>query len=68
MNDVGLDYYLIRPWDPPTERLYPVVTNLVENPSTPRARAPRSEAAQRLRPGRRAQGLRTVPASRRDPL
>ncbi len=25
INKVGLDYYLLKPWDPPEERLYPVL-------------------------------------------
>ena len=25
INEVGLDYYLRKPWDPPEEQLYPVV-------------------------------------------
>jgi thioredoxin reductase (NADPH) len=25
INDVDLDYYLLKPWDPPEEKLYPVV-------------------------------------------
>jgi thioredoxin reductase (NADPH) len=29
INDIGLDYYLLKPWDPPTERLYPVVDDLL---------------------------------------
>jgi thioredoxin reductase (NADPH) len=29
INDVGLDYYLVKPWDPPAERLYPVVDDLL---------------------------------------
>jgi thioredoxin reductase (NADPH) len=29
INDVGLDYYLLKPWDPPTDRLYPVVDDLL---------------------------------------
>ena len=29
INDVGLDYYLMKPWDPPTERLYPVIDDLL---------------------------------------
>ncbi len=29
INDVGLDYYLLKPWDPPSERLYPVVDDLL---------------------------------------
>ncbi|HET9873127.1 MAG TPA: FAD-dependent oxidoreductase [Propionibacteriaceae bacterium] len=29
INDVGLDYYLLKPWDPPADRLYPVVDDLL---------------------------------------
>lgn len=29
INDIGLDYYLLKPWDPPEERLYPVVDGLL---------------------------------------
>jgi thioredoxin reductase (NADPH) len=29
INDVGLDYYLMKPWDPPEDRLYPVVDDLL---------------------------------------
>ena len=29
INDVGLDYYLLKPWDPPAELLYPVVDDLL---------------------------------------
>lgn len=29
INDVQLDYYLLKPWDPPEERLYPVVDDLL---------------------------------------
>ncbi len=29
INDIGLDYYLMKPWDPPAERLYPVVDDLL---------------------------------------
>ena len=29
INEIGLDYYLMKPWDPPTERLYPVVDDLL---------------------------------------
>jgi thioredoxin reductase (NADPH) len=31
INDIGLDYYLLKPWDPPQERLYPVVDDLLED-------------------------------------
>src|SRR5690349_21592974 len=30
INEIGLDYYLLKPWDPPEERLYPVVEDLLE--------------------------------------
>jgi thioredoxin reductase (NADPH) len=29
INEIGLDYYLFKPWDPPDERLYPVVDDLL---------------------------------------
>ncbi len=29
INDIGLDYYLLKPWDPPGERLYPVLDDLL---------------------------------------
>jgi thioredoxin reductase (NADPH) len=29
INDIGLDYYLLKPWDPPEERLFPVVDDLL---------------------------------------
>src|SRR5438105_3825923 len=25
INEIGLDYYLMKPWDPPEELLYPVI-------------------------------------------
>ena len=31
INDVGLDYYLLKPWDPPDQRLYPVVDDLLDD-------------------------------------
>ncbi len=31
INDIGLDYYLLKPWDPPAERLYPVIDDLLED-------------------------------------
>ena len=30
INESGLDYYLLKPWDPPEEGLYPVVEDLLE--------------------------------------
>jgi thioredoxin reductase (NADPH) len=29
INQVGLDYYLIKPWDPPEDELYPVLEDLL---------------------------------------
>ncbi|MCW2994184.1 MAG: response regulator [Conexibacter sp.] len=29
INEVALDYYLLKPWDPPEEELYPVVQDLL---------------------------------------
>ena len=31
INDIGLDYYLLKPWDPPAERLYPVIDDLLDD-------------------------------------
>ncbi len=30
INDVQLDYYLLKPWDPPKEKLYPVLNDLLD--------------------------------------
>src|SRR5690348_610812 len=30
INTVDVDYYLLKPWDPPEEKLYPVVTELLQ--------------------------------------
>ena len=29
INDIDLDYYLMKPWDPPEEKLYPIVDDLL---------------------------------------
>ncbi|MDN5766288.1 MAG: FAD-dependent oxidoreductase [Humibacillus sp.] len=29
INEIGLDHYLLKPWDPPAERLYPVLDDLL---------------------------------------
>ncbi|MCZ2814216.1 FAD-dependent oxidoreductase [Modestobacter sp. VKM Ac-2979] len=39
INDVDLDHYLLKPWDPPEELLYPVLDELLED-WTRTARAP----------------------------
>ncbi|MDP4229034.1 MAG: FAD-dependent oxidoreductase [Bacteroidota bacterium] len=31
INTVKLDYYLLKPWDPPEEKLYPVVNDLLDD-------------------------------------
>lgn len=30
INDVQLDYYLMKPWDPPEDKLYPVIDELLD--------------------------------------
>lgn len=30
INEVQLDYYLMKPWDPPDEKLYPILDDLLE--------------------------------------
>ncbi len=34
INDIGLDYYMFKPWDPPEQQLYPVVDDLLGDWST----------------------------------
>ncbi|KAA1419757.1 response regulator [Mumia zhuanghuii] len=31
INDIGLDQFLLKPWDPPQERLYPAVDELLDD-------------------------------------
>src|SRR5690606_38686465 len=31
INETRLDYYLMKPWDPPEERLYPYVSELLDD-------------------------------------
>src|SRR5260221_6588223 len=31
INDVHLDYYILKPWDPPEERMYPILDDLLED-------------------------------------
>jgi thioredoxin reductase (NADPH) len=31
INTVGLDYYLLKPWSPPEQKLYPVLDDLIED-------------------------------------
>jgi thioredoxin reductase (NADPH) len=31
INDIQLDYYLVKPWDPPEQRLYPVLDDLLDD-------------------------------------
>src|SRR5690606_30820390 len=30
INDVNIDYYLLKPWEPPEERLYPMLGKLLD--------------------------------------
>jgi thioredoxin reductase (NADPH) len=30
INEIGLDYYLMKPWDPPEEKLFPVLDEILE--------------------------------------
>jgi len=39
INEIGLDHYLMKPWDPPDERLYPVLDDLLADWAA-RARLP----------------------------
>jgi thioredoxin reductase (NADPH) len=29
INDIGLDYYLLKPWDPPEDQLFPIIDDLL---------------------------------------
>jgi thioredoxin reductase (NADPH) len=31
INNIGLDYYLLKPWDPPEQNLYPVLDDLLSD-------------------------------------
>ena len=31
INKLALDYYLMKPWDPPEEKLYPIINDLLED-------------------------------------
>jgi thioredoxin reductase (NADPH) len=31
INEIGLDYYLLKPWDPPEEELYPAIDDLLDD-------------------------------------
>ena len=48
INVVDLDHYLLKPWDPPEEKLYPVIDGLLE--AWRAARRPRHPAHQGDRP------------------
>jgi thioredoxin reductase (NADPH) len=30
INEIGIDHYLLKPWDPPEERFYPVIDDLLD--------------------------------------
>lgn len=31
INEIGLDHYLLKPWDPPEDRLFPVIDDLLDD-------------------------------------
>ena len=31
INDIGLDYYMIKPWDPPEQHMYPTLDDLLDD-------------------------------------
>lgn len=31
INEVGIDHYLLKPWDPPEEKLYPILDDVLED-------------------------------------
>jgi len=53
INQVGLDYYLVKPWDPPDEKLYPILDDLLTD----------WQATVRL-PSMRVKGVMTVRVAR----
>ena len=66
INVVDVDQYLLKPWEPPEEKLYPVVDELIASlarrPGTPRYRRPRSSAT--TGPSRRTPFATSWPAAR----
>jgi thioredoxin reductase (NADPH) len=52
INVVDVDHYLLKPWDPPEEKLYPVdrraARRLEDDRPTARSRAPMSSCTARL--------------------
>lgn len=40
INQAGVDYYILKPWDPPEERLYPVIDDLLDDWQASRRRPP----------------------------
>lgn len=38
INEVALAYYLMTPWDPPEDRLYPILDSLLAEPKYAAAR------------------------------
>lgn len=68
INEVSLDYYLLKPWDPPEELLYPVVQDLL---TTWEARAALDSAGARVighRFSKQSHDLRDFLARNRVPM
>ena len=54
INQVQLDHYLMKPWDPPEERLYPVLDDLLAEWRSARPARRSTASASRARSGRRS--------------
>jgi len=52
INDVGLDHYLMKPWGPPEQNLYPVLDGLLDD-WKPVSSSPTTASELRARSGRR---------------
>ena len=54
INEIGLDHYLLKPWDPPEERLYPVLDDLLDDWRATNRRGVRGRARASATAGRPA--------------
>ena len=59
INDLALDHYLVKPWDPPEEKLYPVIDDLLADWQAS-ARAAEARDGVRVIGHRFSQGSHTV--------
>lgn len=64
INVVDLDHYLLKPWHPPEEKLYPVVDGCWRRGRSPRTRpAPRSGSSGTVGRRRRSRSVTSWPAT-----